>query len=171
MGTNAWILHMLVICIAVLLHNLIELRRGRSDKGPVAHENWFDQRKTLHNRDSVIESKPEVIAHGFTYSPVSIRITNFSWRTRFPLQCVLYTGSRLLAVCFSHVISAGVMRGDVLDKKGVGRFLLVHATLLCSCSQINSRLTLKEDRLPAGRTKSLQLTIMLWISGRRSTLI
>lgn len=48
--------------------------------------------------------------------------------------------------------SGGIMRGDVLDKKGVGRFLLVHATLLCSCSQINSRLTLKEDRLPAGRT-------------------
>lgn len=114
MGTNAWILHMLVICIAVLLHNLIDLRWGSSDKSPVAHENWFDQRKTLHNRDSVIESKPEVIAHGFTYSPVSIRITNFSWRTRYPLQCVLYTGSRLLAVCFSHVISAGVMRGDVL---------------------------------------------------------
>lgn len=110
METNARILHILVICIAVFLHtcNLIDLRRDSSDKSPVAHENWFDQRKTLHNRDSDVESKPEVIAHGFTYSPVSVRITKSSWRTRYPLQFVLYTGSRLLAVWFSLEISAGV---------------------------------------------------------------
>ena len=48
----------------------------------------------------------------------------------------------LLSVCLSQ--NQGFMRGDVLDKKGLGRFLSVHVSFLRSCSRINSRLTLKK---------------------------